>query len=357
MPGIFSRIITRSTSNATMDVSPIVLRETSTSRLIFAPVWVSESDNSLRGVFRFERKSRLGTWESVEHEKLTSLKSDEGYELALKGDEVSLLLNKLSEINAALSKYGHTYGTTIVPLTRESAPGIFLQIGDISNREWVIEQLRALESNNFENLGLAIGRARLESAIADMEGNLTNNEEAYWQKFFEERPWILQQLFAHPVIYLNGETFLGGKNSKGRQGSGGSSTDFLLKNGSNGSFAVVEIKVPNCELAGPGYRGKKGTEEKNEICSIHTDLSGGVVQMENQIHIATEYFKTQIGEDFDGLTHLNPCGILIAGTYSSLSDVQKKSFDLFRKSLGKNQIITFDEVLAKLKLLKMVYEN
>lgn len=357
MTGIFSRIITRSTSSATMDVSPIVLRETSTSRLIFAPVWVSESDNSLRGVFRFEKKSPLGSWESVEHEKLTSLKSDEGYELSLKGDEMSLLLNRLDEINTTLTKYGHTYGTTVVPLTKESAPGIFLQIGDIANREWVIEQLRSLEGNNFENLGLAIGRARLESAINEMENNLTNNEESFWQKFFEDRPWILQQLFAHPVIYLNGETFLGGKNSKGRQGSGGSSTDFLLKNGSNGSFAVIEIKVPNCDLVSSVYRGKKDTEEKNEIYSIHTDLSGGVIQMENQIHIATEYFKTQIGEDFDGLTHLNPCGILVSGTYSKLSDQQKKSFDLFRKSLGKNQVITFDEVLAKLKLLKTVYEN
>ncbi len=339
-----------------MDISPIVLRETSTSRLIFAPVWVSESDNSLRGLFRFERKSRLGTWETIEHETLSSLKSDEGYELSLKGEEVSLLLSRLSEINSTLTKYGHSYGTTVVPLTKESAPGIFLQIGDISNREWVIEQLRSLEDNNFENLGLAIGRARLEKAIADMESSLSNHEESFWQTFFEERPWVLQQVFLYPVIYLNGETYLGGKNSKGRQGSGGSATDFLFKNGSNGSFAVVEIKEPNCSLVGSCYRGEKDSGEKNEVYSIHGDLSGGVVQMENQIHIATEYFNTQIGADFDGLTHLNPCGVLIAGTYDSLSETQKKSFDLFRKSLGKNQILTFDEVISKLKLLKSLYE-
>jgi len=354
---MFNRIITRSTSNATMDVTPIVLRESSTSRLVFAPVWVNESDNSLRGLFRFERKSRLGNWESIEHEKLTSLKADEGYELSLKGEEVSLLLNKLSEINTTLTKYGHTYGTTIVSLTKESAPGIFVQIGDISNREWVIEQLRTLEKSNFENLGLAIGRARLESAIATMESNLLIQTESYWQTFFEERPWILQQVFAYPVIYLNGETFLGGKNSNGRQGSGGSATDFLFKNGSNGSFAVVEIKEPTCSLVGSCYRGDEGSGKNNEVYSIHGDLTGGVVQMENQIHIATEYFKTQIGDDFDGLTHLNPCGVLIAGTHNQLTDAQKKSFDLFRKSMGKNQIFTFDEVLAKLKLLKSVYEN
>lgn len=353
---MFGRIITRSTSNATMDINPIVLRETSNSRLIFAPVWVDASGNPLRGVFRYEKKSRLGTWEAVEHEKLNSLKTDEGYELSLKGEEVATLLNRLGEINTTLAKYGHSYGTSVMPLTKESAPGIFLQIGDICNRDWVIEQLRALEDTNFENLGLAIGRARIESAIADMEASFTNTDEKYWQTFFEERPWILQQVFAFPVIYLQGETYLGGKNSRGRQGSGGSATDFLYKNGSNGSFAVVEIKEPGCRLLGSCYRGEEGCEENNEVYRVHGDLSGGVVQMENQIHIATEYFKSQIGNDFDGLTSLNPSGVLIAGTYQGLSDVQKKSFDLFRKSLGKNQILTFDEVLSKLKLLKTVYE-
>ncbi len=354
---MFGRIITRSTSNATMEVSPIVLRETSNSRLVFAPVWVDASGNPLRGVFRYEKKSRLGTWEATEHQNLNTLKTDEGYELSLKGEEVTTLLNRLAEINTTLAKYGHSYGTSIVPLTKESAPGIFLQIGDISNRDWVIEQLRALEDANFENLGLAIGRARIESAISDMEGSLSNHDEKYWQTFFEERPWILQQVFAFPVIYLNGETFLGGKNSKGRQGSGGSATDFLFKNGSNGSFAVVEIKEPGCNLTGTCYRGDEGSGLNNEVYRIHGDLSGGVVQMENQIHIATEYFKSQIGDDYDGLNHLNPCGVLIAGTYSGYTNAQKKSFDLFRKSLGKNQILTFDEVLAKLKLLKTVYEQ
>ena len=258
------RIITRSTSDATMDVNPIVLRETSTSRLVFVPVWVDKSGNPLRGVFRFEKKSRLGSWETIEHGKLTSLKSDEGYELSLKGDEIALLLNRLSEINSTLAKYGHAYGTSVVSLTEESAPGIFLQIGDVENREWVIEQLKTLEKTNFENLGLAIGRARIESAISEIEENINSNDESYWQGFFESNPWVLQQVFAYPVIYLNGETYLGGKNSHGRQGAGGTATDFLYKNGSNGSFAVIEIKVPGCNLVGSCYRGDEGSGLNNE---------------------------------------------------------------------------------------------
>lgn len=351
------RIMTRSTSSATMDVNPIVLRETSNSRLVFAPVWVNESGNPLRGCFRFERKSRLGTWETAEHQPLTSLKSDEGYELALKGGEITILLNRLAEINATLARYGHTYGTAVVPLTRETAPGIFLQIGDIENRELVIQQLKELEKANFENLGLVIGRARLETAITEMETHMNSDDERYWQGFFEANPWILQQVFAHPVIYLNGETYLGGKNSRSRQGAGGTATDFLFKNGSNGSFAVVEIKVPGCGLVGSCYRGDEGSGLNNETYRIHGDLTGGIVQLEHQMLTAVEYFKTQIGDDFDGLTHLNPVGFLVAGRYDTLTDSKKKSFDLFRKALGKNQVLTFNEILAKLKLLKIVYEN
>ncbi|HEX7542829.1 MAG TPA: Shedu anti-phage system protein SduA domain-containing protein, partial [Patescibacteria group bacterium] len=174
--------------------------------------------------------------------------------------------------------------------------------------------------------------------------------------FFNDNPWIFQQIFAFPVIYLNGETYLGGKNSKGRQGSGGSATDFLFKNGSNGSFAVVEVKTPGCSLVSGVYRGVKDSGNRNEIYEIHGDLSGGLVQLENQIYVAIEYFKTQIGADYRGLNHLNPTGVLLAGNCAGLTQNQKRSFNLFRKSLGKNQIYTFDEVLAKLKLLKDVYE-
>lgn len=348
---------TKSTSSATMDISPIVLRENGITRLVFYPSWVSASGNPLRGGFRFQRKSLKETWEDVEHRPMSSLKKDEGYELNLDGSDIAKLFNHLEKIKDLLSAHGHHYGTRTFKLSQENAGGIFLQIGDVENREWVIEQLKTLEEKNFDNLGLAIGRARLEGAIEELEQNLDNDDESFWQVFFEERSWILQQVFAYPVIYLNGETYLGGKNSKGRQGSGGSATDFLLMNSSSGSFAVVEIKTPACELVGTCYRGEEGSDEKNEIYRMHGDLTGGVVQMENQIHVAVEYFKTQLKEDFPHTNHLNPAGVLIAGKYAVLSDTKKRSFDLFRKSLGKNCVFTFDEVLEKLKLLKTVYEN
>lgn len=351
-----SNIETHSTSRVTMDASPIVLRENSITRLVFIPSWVSASDKPLRGGFRFQRKGPKDTWVDVESKALSTLKKDEGYELNLDGEDMSKLFSGLEEVKAVLEKFGHSYGTRTFILSEKNAGGILLQIGDIQNRAWVIEQLKKLEGDNFENLGSAIGRARLESVIESFEENIGNVDEAFWQTFFEKNHWVLQQIFAFPVVYLNGETYLGGKNSKGRQGSGGTATDFLLKNGSTGSFAVVEVKTPGCNLVSSVYRGSKNSGNKNEVYEIHGELTGGLVQLENQIYIAIDYFKTQIGSDYRGLNHLNATGVLLAGNCSQLTLGQKKSFNLFRKSLGKNQIFTFDEILAKLKLLKAVYE-
>ncbi|MCK5062014.1 DUF4263 domain-containing protein [Candidatus Parcubacteria bacterium] len=349
-------ISTRSTSNETMRVSPIVLRETSTTRLIFEPIWVDVSDNPLRGGFRFQRKGPNNTWENFDSKPLASLHMDEEYKLNLKSEEICELLSKLTEINSTLEEHGHSPGARSVLLNQNNAEGIFLQIGRTENREWVIEQLKQLEKNGFENLGNAIGRAKLEKAIGEMQNNILNGDENFWQIFFESNTWLLQQVFSYPVIYLQGETYLGGKNSRGRSGSGGSATDFLLRNGVNSSFAVVEIKTPLCNLVGSIYRGEQGSGNANEIYRIHGDLSGGIVQMENQIFTAMSDFRSTIDEDFPDLNILDPVGVLIIGNAENLTVEQKKSFNLFRKSLGKNLVYTYDEILFKLELLKGMYE-
>lgn len=350
------QLATRSTSSETMDVDPIVLRETTTTRLIFCPSWVSTSDNPLRGGFVFQRKSRSTTWENFESISLANMHMNEEYKLNLGGDEVSMLLNSLDDINKLLIEHGHSYGQRVFELKENNAGGIFVQIGQIENRQWIVDELKKLEANNFENLGTALGRARIELAIEEIESNMSNDSESFWQAFFSRNTWVLQQVFAYPVFYLNGETYLGGKNSSGRNGAGGTATDFLLKHGSTGSFAVIEIKTPMSDLIGTEYRGTDAGLE-NQIFSMHKELSGGIVQMENQIRIAVEEFGGPLTRDYPGLNYLNPCGVLIIGKYDGLSDEQKRSFFLFRKSLGKNLVYTYDELLEKIKLLRGVYES
>ena len=154
---------------------------------------------------------------------------------------------------------------------------------------------------------------------------------------------------------MQGETHVGGKSTKGRHGQGGVATDFLFSNLSNNSFAVVEIKAPTASLVAGIYRGNKNSGNSNETYSISTHVTGGLVQLENQIHIAMEDFFIKLNKDFKDLNTLDPCGVLLIGDTTKLSEKEKRSFDLFRKALGKNKIYTYDELLNKIKILKKNY--
>ena len=348
-------ITTQSTSSNTMDITPFLLHETGSTRLLFYPRWVEDSENHLRGGFRFEKKGRNDTWEEFEGKKITTVHRDETYELNLSGEDVASLFSNLESIKSTLEEYGHHWGKTTFKLAESNINGLLLQIGDIENRDMVISRLKELEENNFESLENVVAIARLTNVIDEIKANLSNSDERYWQKLFEKYPWVLQQVFAYPVYYLYGETNLGGKNTKGRQGGGSIATDFLFNNGSNGSFAVIEIKPPTKAIVGSVYRGSNPGDQ-NMSHSMSDELTGGLVQMENQIRVAIEYFRTMLGEDYPDLNRLNPSGVLLIGRSATLTPDETRSFNLFRKSLGRNLVITFDELLEKLEILRGIYE-
>jgi antiviral defense system Shedu protein SduA len=90
---------------------------------------------------------------------------------------------------------------------------------------------------------------------------------------------------------------------------------------------------------------------QNKIYSIHPELSGGIVQVRNQITVAVEHFSKTLGAGFDGLNRVHPKGVLITGTLSSLSAREQDSFNHFRQGLFSLTVITYDEVLRRLKIL------
>jgi hypothetical protein len=345
----------KSTSDCTMDISPILLRETSTTRLLFNPRWVSEdkSSNPLRGGFVFQRKSPKNEWSNFESKSLSSLKKDEEYRLNLEGREIAKLLAELSSIDTMCREIGHNYGEHSVYITDKNIEGIFVQIANPERKDSVVNALKNLEKNNFENLDSIVSTVKLDSAIKTIENNMWNSDEGFWQEFFQNNNTVLQSVFAFPVIYLNGETYLGGKRSTTRNGSGGVVSDFLMKNLANSSFAVIEIKTPTSKLVGGKYRGDRKEGNENLVFSMSQDLTGGMVQLENEINTALTYFQFQIKRDYE-VNNLNPCGILIVGDKSTLSPDEVKSFNLFRKNIGGNQIYTYDELLEKLKFIKKI---
>jgi hypothetical protein len=178
------------------------------------------------------------------------------------------------------------------------------------------------------------------------------SDEAYWEKFFHEKPWILQNVFSSPVLMISGETYVGGKMPVGRQGKGGVATDFLFADESTSSFAVAEIKVPLSGLVGSLYRGERGSGLDNETYGMHADLTGAVVQARNQIAVAVEYFESVLGPGLERqVNRLHPHGIILIGSTVELSQREKDSFNNFRTSLHNLVIITFDELLRRVQIL------
>jgi hypothetical protein len=215
---------------------------------------------------------------------------------------------------------------------------------------------RSLAQNNpnlVTRLALAQIQLDQQEAIKEFKTSLTShaNDEAYWQQFFETYPWMLQSAFSAAVFFLRGEAYLGGKMPVGRQGKGGVATDFLFVDASTKSFAVVEIKTPKSGLVGSLYRGEDDTGYDNEIYAMHTDLSGGIVQVRNQITVAIEHFQSVLEKSEHEINRVHPKGVLVIGSTESLSQRQKDSFNQFRHALHSLTVITFDELLNRLKLM------
>lgn len=172
-------------------------------------------------------------------------------------------------------------------------------------------------------------------------------DESWWQTFFERESWILQQAFGAPMMYISGETYLGGKKALGK-GQGGVETDYLMADESSKSFSVIEIKTPKTELVGGIYRGEPGSGNENEVYSMSEKLTGAIVQTQNQIEVAIRHFQSVLGETFINLRNVYPRGVLIIGNISSLDQSQKDSFNNFRFANKKIEVITFDELLRRL---------
>ncbi len=213
-----------------------------------------------------------------------------------------------------------------------------------------IEAFWNIDIDPAEFLGI-LWIKKLKEFIIICEENIENDDESFWQDLLENNPRILQQLFSYPVIYLQWETYVWGKNTKWRWGQWGVATDLLLNSLLCWSFAVIEIKTPKTDLVWWKYRWTSG-EWTNVSYSISGELSWWIIQTLNQIHTAKENFQNVLKQDFEKIQFYHTQSILIVWHSSSLDSPEKiKSFSLFRENSKNVIIITFDELLEKAKSL------
>lgn len=169
-----------------------------------------------------------------------------------------------------------------------------------------------------------------------------NHKEEVWQSFFRENPIILSMGFGYPIIRVQGHASVGGRRLSGR---GGRIADFLVKNSMTNNAAIVEIKTPKTKLLNEGsYR--------SGVFVPSRELAGGMNQVLDQ--------KYQLGKDiatiknnsriFDLETY-EVQGCLIIGIMPTETERQM-SFEIFRRNSKDVEIVTFDELLERLKNLE-----
>ena len=166
--------------------------------------------------------------------------------------------------------------------------------------------------------------------------------EGKWQGFLNDHAFILTLAFGYPVIMVQERASVGGRTLAG---TGDKITDFLVKNSLTNNAALIEIKTPGTKLLNlrPTRRG---------VYSPSSQFVGAMTQALDQ----KRNFERQISviKDASGISDLQSYSVhccLIIGTMPQ-EEEQRRSFEMFRGNSKDVAIVTFDELVEKLKNLR-----
>lgn len=168
-------------------------------------------------------------------------------------------------------------------------------------------------------------------------------DEMHWQRFFEDNPFILSLAFALPVFYLQGNAYVGGKRL---DGTGGKFADFVYTTARTGNLSLIEIKKPKTELLTKRpYRG-------SEVFGPSSELSGAVAQLLDQRQKLVQNLPAiRLNSNRNDIYAHSVRGVIVAGLLPE-STQQRRSFELFRGEMGQLEVVTFDELRARLRALQ-----
>ncbi|MFH0734654.1 MAG: Shedu immune nuclease family protein [bacterium] len=343
---------------------PIVLSESSTTRLIFqAGINNSNimSGQTVGGEILHQRKGPNDEWEDIESIDKRKLRSGEGVKIHFHSNELKTLFESLSELYQ-LGEYG------VPQRKKEMIVGYADQIIEIpEDRKSFIQKLLSEDYgeeiwaeliDNDPDLATRLSMAKLQQnriiALKEFEGSINDEtlSELHWQNFFSNNKWI----FGYGLNYvflseLKEQPNYGGGDytAKGNQKG-----DFLLNSNATSKFTVlVEIKKPSTRLLLQNTKNKN-YQYRNNIFIPDYELSGGVSQIQSNCemwgHVARDYNNKKLEQK--GIYTFQPKGILIIGNLVQFqSDEERKSFELYRRNIYNPQIITFDELLERAKFI------
>lgn len=186
----------------------------------------------------------------------------------------------------------------------------------------------------------AIEYATLNELIVKIESMLQKDlTEPKWQTFFREHPFVLGLAFPHPVILIQDQAHVGGTMIRGK---GESIVDFLFAQRFTGNLALIEIKRPSTSLLETKpFRG--------DLYAPHKQLTSAMAQVLDQRFQLLSNFAIKSHDSSLKDTHVSAVHCVVIAGMAPLTIEEKRSFDLFRHSSKDVVVVTFDELLAKLK--------
>jgi len=204
------------------------------------------------------------------------------------------------------------------------------------------EAIAARDPKEFMQLQKDIEVVSLDRLIASFEVRIRRNSvESVWQRLLELNPFLLCMLFGQPIVILRPSASVGGQTI----GGGGTKiTDFLAANLLTRNAALVEIKRPKTPLLASEYRGG--------VYPPSRDLMASVTQiLDQRLKLLTNIAQTRYNSKINDLDVSAVECVVVAGLTPDGDDLIS-SFELIRRQFKDVRVITFDELLEKLKLLR-----
>jgi hypothetical protein len=345
-----------STSRDSAVVTPIPLRETPGVRLVFRPELVnnpSDPSAAIRGAFCYQKKRRCDEWVDAQAIPLSSLKTGEGVRVELHAAELLKLFRGLSALYEAYARDGISTGShAYVKADPGSVLGdvaTLLQQGGAEQVQrtflaWARESggsladhLAGVDSESLINFDAAIGVARLRRFLTEARGNLSNDDEDYWQGLLRREPWVISQIYASPMIIVREQAYVGGKSIDNR---GGSIVDYMFANALTENSLIVEIKTPPTPLL-------RERVYRNGIYAPSTELAGATQQVLHARQTLQEQYLSLASGQSVGFNIFGTRALLIIGTVPAGEPDGVRSFEIYRNAQRGIEIVTFDELITK----------
>ena len=199
------------------------------------------------------------------------------------------------------------------------------------------------KSDKLASLKRDIELATLDNLIERYETMIDKRlREGRWQEFLNQNPFVLTLAFGYPVIKVHDQASVGGQTIFG---TGEKIADFLVKNSMTNNVAIVEIKKPQTKLLNQ-------RQVANGVHAPSSELVGAINQTLDQKHrFEQEIAQIKVnGRIYDMESYSLHCCLIIGKV--PFEENRLRSFEMFRGNSKNVEIVTFDELLTKLKHLR-----